>query len=63
MSQHSSQPDRTPGELRALSSFDGARLEYEVAGTGPPLIMLHGLLAAGRRFPGNAARWQGSADC
>lgn len=50
MSQHSPQPDRTPGELRALSSFDGARLEYEVAGTGPPLIMLHGLLAGRQTF-------------
>ncbi len=50
MSQPSAEPDRTPGELRALRSFDGARLEYEVAGTGPPLIMLHGLLAGRQTF-------------
>lgn len=50
MLQHSAQPDRTPGELRALCSFDGARLEYEVAGTGPALVMLHGLLAGRQTF-------------
>jgi proline iminopeptidase len=50
MSQYSAQLERTPGELRALRSFDGARLEYEVAGTGPPLVMLHGLLAGRQTF-------------
>jgi pimeloyl-ACP methyl ester carboxylesterase len=39
-------PDHTPGELRSTRATDGARLEYEVAGSGPPLVMLHGLLAS-----------------
>jgi len=37
---------QTPGELRAVRAGDGARLEYEVVGSGPPLVMLHGILAS-----------------
>ncbi|MSP02751.1 MAG: alpha/beta hydrolase [Acetobacteraceae bacterium] len=33
------------GEVRSVIAADGARLEYEVAGNGPPLVMLHGFLA------------------
>ena len=36
---------RNGGEIRSVQTADGARLEYEVLGDGPPLIMLHGLLA------------------
>src|SRR4051812_40733813 len=39
-----------PTELRSIRSFDNARLEYEVAGSGPPLVMLHGVLAGRRTF-------------
>jgi pimeloyl-ACP methyl ester carboxylesterase len=39
-----------PTELRSIQSFDNARLEYEVAGSGPPLVMLHGVLAGRRTF-------------
>jgi pimeloyl-ACP methyl ester carboxylesterase len=39
-----------PTEVRSAQTFDGARLEYEVAGSGPPLVMLHGLLASRRTF-------------
>jgi len=41
---------QTPTELRSVLAFDGVRLEYEVAGSGPPLVMLHGLLAGKRTF-------------
>jgi pimeloyl-ACP methyl ester carboxylesterase len=39
-------PDQKPGEVRWVRAADGARLEYEVVGDGPPLVMLHGLLAS-----------------
>ena len=29
-----------------MQAFDGAHLEYEVVGEGPPLVMLHGALAS-----------------
>jgi 2-succinyl-6-hydroxy-2,4-cyclohexadiene-1-carboxylate synthase len=35
-----------PGEVRTARASDGARLEYEVVGSGPPLVMLHGILAS-----------------
>jgi pimeloyl-ACP methyl ester carboxylesterase len=38
------------GEIRSVIARDGARLEYEVAGSGPPLIMLHGFLSGRRAF-------------
>jgi len=31
---------------RAIQTADGARLEYEVLGDGPPVVFLHGLLAS-----------------
>jgi 3-oxoadipate enol-lactonase len=34
-----------PGEVRSARAPDGARIQYEVVGDGPPLVMLHGLLA------------------
>ena len=34
-----------PGETRSVLAADGARLEYEIVGNGPPLVMLHGFLA------------------
>lgn len=34
-----------PGEVRAARGADGARIEYEIVGDGPPLVMLHGFLA------------------
>jgi 2-succinyl-6-hydroxy-2,4-cyclohexadiene-1-carboxylate synthase len=37
-------------EIRSVIAWDGARLEYEVAGSGPPLIMLHGFLSGRRAF-------------
>jgi hypothetical protein len=63
MTQHSAQPDRTPGEPRALRSFDGARLEYEVAGTGPPWSCCTACWPAGKHFLVSAARWEGSTGC
>ena len=36
--------EQTPGEVRSVQGSDGARLEYEVVGDGPPLLMLHGVL-------------------
>ncbi|HUB15257.1 MAG TPA: alpha/beta hydrolase [Acetobacteraceae bacterium] len=38
------------GEVRRFPAADGARLEYEVLGNGPPLVMLHGVLAGRRTF-------------
>ncbi len=38
--------DQKPGDIRSVKAADGARLEYEVVGDGPPLVMLHGLLAS-----------------
>jgi 2-succinyl-6-hydroxy-2,4-cyclohexadiene-1-carboxylate synthase len=38
------------GEIRSILASDGARLEYEVVGSGPPLIMLHGFLSGRRAF-------------
>lgn len=35
-----------PAERRETTTADGARLEYEVLGEGPPLLLLHGLLAS-----------------
>lgn len=42
-------PDQAT-ELRSLSAPDGARLEYEIVGEGPPLVMLHGILAGRSSF-------------
>jgi len=36
---------QVPGEIRSVPTADGARLEYEIVGHGPPLVMLHGFLA------------------
>lgn len=33
------------GDIRRISASDGATLEYEVVGLGPPVVMLHGFLA------------------
>jgi pimeloyl-ACP methyl ester carboxylesterase len=41
------QPDN---EVRSVRASDGARLDYEVAGQGPALVMLHGFLAGRRAF-------------
>ncbi len=38
-----------PG-IRDLRANDGARLEYEVLGAGPPLVLLHGVLASRATF-------------
>jgi len=46
MSEQSRRPDQKPGEVRSVRAPDGARIEYEVVGTGPPLVMLHGVLAS-----------------
>ena len=49
-------PDRTErhhsarGEVRSLLASDLARLEYEELGNGPPVVMLHGILAGRRTF-------------
>jgi pimeloyl-ACP methyl ester carboxylesterase len=39
-----------PSTIRTVLAQDGARLEYEVAGDGPPLVLLHGFLAGRRAF-------------
>jgi pimeloyl-ACP methyl ester carboxylesterase len=38
------------GEIRSVLASDGVRLEYEIAGSGPPLVMLHGFLSGRRTF-------------
>lgn len=37
--------ERVAGEVRAVRASDGAALEYEVLGEGPPLVMLHGFIS------------------
>ena len=39
-----------PGEVRSVCAADGARLEYEVVGRGPPLVMLHCILSGRASF-------------
>jgi pimeloyl-ACP methyl ester carboxylesterase len=34
-----------PGDVRSVRAPDGTLLEYEVVGSGPPLVMLHGILS------------------
>jgi pimeloyl-ACP methyl ester carboxylesterase len=37
------EPGRGPaGELRSITASDGVKLQYEVVGAGPPLVLLHG---------------------
>lgn len=43
-------PTQRPGEIRSVRSADGARLEYEIVGNGPPLVMLHGILSGRASF-------------
>src|SRR4051794_10932620 len=38
------------GEIRFVHAADGARLEYEIVGSGPPLVMLHGVLSGRASF-------------
>lgn len=42
--------EQRPGELRSVRAADGPSLEYEVVGSGPPLVMLHGILAGRSSF-------------
>lgn len=42
-------PERI-ADVRFVKSFDGARIEYEIEGDGPPLAMLHGQLSSRRTF-------------
>jgi pimeloyl-ACP methyl ester carboxylesterase len=46
----SGQSEQHPGEVRSIRATDGAALEYEVVGSGPPLVMLHGILAGRLSF-------------
>lgn len=39
-----------PSECRSVSAPDGVRLEYEVLGEGPPLLLLHGGFAGRSTF-------------
>jgi pimeloyl-ACP methyl ester carboxylesterase len=38
------------GEVRSVQASDGARLEYETLGNGPPLVALHGFAASRLTF-------------
>lgn len=38
------------GQIRAVTAPDGARLEYETVGQGPPLVLLHGFLTGRSAF-------------
>ena len=38
------------GTVRSVGARDGARLEYATAGSGPPLVLLHGIMAGRRAF-------------
>lgn len=42
--------DPAQASVRSLRLRDGSRLEYEVTGDGPPLMILHGFLAGRRAF-------------
>jgi pimeloyl-ACP methyl ester carboxylesterase len=46
----SGRPTERPGEIRFVRSADGAQLEYEIVGAGPPLVMLHGILSGRASF-------------
>jgi pimeloyl-ACP methyl ester carboxylesterase len=48
-----------PGEIRSIRTADGARLEYEVVGSGPPLVMLHGILSGRASFSRQCAEFAG----
>ena len=39
------QRPKIAGIVRSIRANDGTKLEYEIVGSGPPLVMLHGLLA------------------
>ncbi|MBM86381.1 MAG: hypothetical protein CMM47_10215 [Rhodospirillaceae bacterium] len=39
------QRPKIAGIIRSIRANDGTKLEYEIVGSGPPLVMLHGLLA------------------
>jgi pimeloyl-ACP methyl ester carboxylesterase len=43
-------PTQFSGEIRSVRAADGAHLEYEVVGKGPPLVMLHGILSGRASF-------------
>jgi pimeloyl-ACP methyl ester carboxylesterase len=47
------------GVVESLRLRDGSRLEYEVTGEGPPLIILHGFLAGRRAFSRQATALAG----
>ena len=36
--------------IKTISASDGVQLEYEVLGTGEPLVMLHGVFAGRGAF-------------
>jgi esterase len=46
----SGRPEPRAGDIRSVQATDGARLEYEVVGDGPPLVLLHGILSGRRGF-------------
>lgn len=55
----SDQSAQRVGDIRSIQATDGARLEYEVFGCGPPLVMLHGILAARASFSRQRAELAG----
>jgi pimeloyl-ACP methyl ester carboxylesterase len=46
----SGRPTQLSGDVRSVRAVDGAHLEYEVVGSGPPLVMLDGILSGRASF-------------
>ena len=42
--------NKAPEVIKTISATDGVQLEYEVLGTGEPLVMLHGVFAGRGAF-------------
>ncbi|HST74642.1 MAG TPA: hypothetical protein VLJ20_04660 [Acetobacteraceae bacterium] len=51
----SDRPEKPVRDVRSVQTADNARLEYEIVGSGPPLVLLHGILS-GRHASRASAR-------
>ena len=46
----SDRPEKPVRDVRSVQTADNARLEYEIVGSGPPLVLLHGILSGRHGF-------------